>query len=561
MNKKRTFILLISSLILLVAAGFVFILYPFPSNEKITYYENETLIVYQNEVMEDERVQSVNQQHYVPFSFIKENIDSNIVYDKSSESVIITMPQDVYQLPTDELKYYMNQKAYDLHFPVTTPNDGEPSIAAKWLEQVYPVYLHQTEKALFVYENGSTRETAELVSGLDEHQTKVREQPKATSPYYINLGPGDKVYIKGEEERYYHIITSEGIAGYLVKEALGDPVTETLTSETVIKKRKNVSEVEKPFHLTWDAIYHPAATPSVVEAKPGVQILSPTWFEMMDAEGSIENFAKKEYVASAHEQGDQVWALFSNGFDADLTKQVLPSFEKRQYMIRQLLDYARIYDLDGINIDFENVYLEDGPYLTQFVRELTPLAHQAGLVVSVDVAFPYGSEQWSRFLEHEKLAEAADYLMVMAYDEHWANSPEAGSVASLPWVRRNLENLVELVPPEKLLLGIPLYTRLWTETTLENGEVDVSSESFSMEETKEWMSERNIAPVYDEMTKQNVVTYEEGNNRYIIWIEDETSLVNRVNLMKEFNLAGIASWSESFAEPSAWQTIQEAMNP
>lgn len=560
-NKNKKVLLLISVLIFLVTSGIIVaLLYPFPSKEEVHYFDEETPIIYQNEVVEEERVRSFNQQPYVPFSFIKEKLDPNIMYDEESESVIITMPKDVYQLPTDELKYFMNQKEYSLHFPVTKSENNEPWIAVEWLEQVYPVYLHMTEHSLFVYENGSTRKVAEVKPDLEDYETKVRQKPTVTSPYYINLEPGDKVYIQEEQPKFYRILTKNGVMGYLPKASVGDWKPETLKGKTKEQVPEDVSEIEAPFHLTWDAIYHPDATPSEVKARAGVDVISPTWFSLIDEKGSIENFAKREYVSSAHENGDQVWALFSNGFDPDLTKEVLSSFEKRQYVIRQLLDFSRIYQLDGINIDFENVYMEDGRLLTQFVRELTPLAHEAGLVVSVDVAFPYGSEMWSRFLEHQKLAEASDYVMVMAYDEHWANSKDPGSVASLPWVRRNMDNLLELVPSDKLLLGVPLYTRLWTETTRENGEVEVSSESLSMEEAREWMAEKNVQPTYDEVIGQNVVTYENENKKYYIWLEDERSLENRIHLMKELDLAGIATWSTSFADSEAWKKINKDLH-
>ncbi|MBA2173995.1 peptidoglycan hydrolase [Halobacillus locisalis] len=560
MNKKITRnILLTTVLILLVVASVtLYIGYPFTSNEKVNV--KGTSIIYQNQIVENEKVKRIDEEAYVRFSFVKETIDPTIVYDQPSQSVIITMPRDVYQLPTGEGAYELNQEEYDLHFPVTTSENGETWLAVEWLRKVYPMYFHLSEYALSIYEDDSTRQVAEVITGLEEKQTKVRQQSDITSPYYINLEPGDKVYLIGEEDSFYKILTEQGYSGFISKDAVDNIETITLQAETTQQSRKDITRLEKPFHVTWDAIYSAAATPSEVESKPGVDVLSPTWFSLIDEQGSIENFASTDYVESAHAQGDEVWALFSNGFDPDLTHKVLPSFEKRQHMIRQLLDFARIYNLDGINIDFENVYLEDGPWLTQFVRELTPLAHEAGLIVSVDVAFPNGSAQWSRFLEHQKLAEAADYLMVMAYDEHWANSPEAGSVASLPWVRGNTEALLELVPSEKLLLGIPLYTRLWTEETLENGEVEVSSESFSMEEAAQWMAERQLTPEYNDDTGQNIVTYKEGDKTYTIWLEDETSIKNRIELMKKFDLAGLASWSESFADEQAWNVIDRQLD-
>ncbi|WP_079480073.1 glycosyl hydrolase family 18 protein [Halobacillus salinus] len=559
-KKKLKAIFLIGILTFLVIAGIVVAtLYPFPSSEKVVGINGSTSIIYQNEVVEGATVTTFDRQSYVPFSFIKEKVDSNIVYDEASQSVIVTMPENVYQLPTDELKYFMNQKEHSLHFPVTKSENNQLFLAVSWLEQVYPVYLHRTKHALVFYENGSNKKMAEIKSSLEDYQTKLRKSPSVMSPYYINLEPGDKVYIIGEEGRFFHALSENGTIGYLPKDSVENLKSQKVDSKTEKQKRRDIHEIDEPIHVAWDAFYNPDATPTEVKPERGIDVLSPTWFHLIDGEGNIENYAKKEYVDSAHENGIDVWALFSNSFDPDLTKQVLSSFEKRQDVIRQLLDYSRVYNLDGINIDFENVYLDDGPLFTQFVREFTPLAHQAGLVVSVDVAFPDGSERWSQFLEHEQLADASDYMMVMAYDEHWANSPNPGSVASLPWVRENMNNLLELVPNDKVLLGIPLYTRLWTVTKLDNGETDVSSESMTMEEAKKWMADRKIEPEFKSSTGQNVVTYEDENKTYYIWLEDKTSLQTRIQLMKEHNLAGIATWSKSFADKEAWRIIDSAM--
>ena len=242
-------------------------------------------------------------------------------------------------------------------------------------------------------------------------------------------------------------------------------------------------KIEGPIQLTWEAVYTKNPDLATMPVMPGVNVVSPTWFELSGTDGTIKNLGSLDYVNWAKTKGYQVWGLFSNAFDPDLTHEALQNYETRQKMIRQLLIYSQMYQLDGINIDIENVREEDGPLVTQFVREATPYFHQAGLIVSMDITF-ISSGNWSAFYEREKLAETVDYLMVMAYDEHWGTSEEAGSVASFPWVETNLQKLLEVVPNEKLILGVPLYTRLWE--VKETGEV--SSKALSMAEAKEWLT-------------------------------------------------------------------------
>lgn len=218
----------------------------------------------------------------------------------------------------------------------------------------------------------------------------------------------------------------------------------------------------------------------------GLQVVSPTWFHLQK-DGLVKNVADKKYVEWAHKKGYQVWGLFSNSFDAKLTNSMLNDPKLRIKVIKQLLSYVELYQLDGINVDFENVYLKDKEELVQFLRELTPLLHEKGRTVSIDVTVKSLSENWSMFYDRKKIGEIVDYVMLMAYDEHWATSPKAGSVASIPWVEKGIKGILEEVPNDKLILGVPFYTRLWKEEIDETGNKKVTSKTFTMEQTKEWI--------------------------------------------------------------------------
>lgn len=164
---------------------------------------------------------------------------------------------------------------------------------------------------------------------------------------------------------------------------------------------------------------------------------------------------------------------------------------------------------------------------------------------------------WSLFLDRPALAAASDFLIVMAYDEHWAASPVAGSVASLPWVKTSMNRIIEedMVPSEKLILGVPLYTRIWTEAT-EKGKTKVSSKAVSMNAVKEIIAEKKLTPVFDKEAGQNYVEYKEDDVLRKIWIEDSTSLTARVELAQSLKLGGVAAWNRSFASPEAWEALK-----
>jgi len=290
-----------------------------------------------------------------------------------------------------------------------------------------------------------------------------------------------------------------------------------------------------------------------------LDVVSPTWFAVVDGEGNVANNADIEYVNWAHKNGYQVWGLVTNDFNPDITHDFLNNTDIREKIISQILIYARLYKLDGINIDFENIYVKDRDMLTQFMRELYPLCREQGLTLSMDVTFISASTNWSQCYDRKALAEAVDYMAVMAYDQHWASSPKAGSVAQYKWVENNLKRILDEVPAEKVILGMPFYTRLWQEEKVD-GKVKVSSKALSMEKVQSILKEKKPEVVWDEESGQYYAQYTENNITYKIWIEDAESINLKSSLVNKYNLAGAAAWRRGFETEDIWPVIAQNLN-
>lgn len=566
-HKKRSLptALLVAGLLfsmLIIVSSVLLYFYPFASKEKASYYSGEYPILYEgkqagNALMEGDTL-------YVPFSFIKK-LDESIVFDQKSQSIIITTEDKVVQMPSDSVTYFVNENPVNLEIPAMKAKGEEYYLALEPLLPFYPIRYEvlKDTKAIWLHKSGEELQYGE-VSKNDVHEEKLRLRvnPELKSPFTVQTIPGERVFIENKSGDYLYVRNANGIAGYIHEEFIRKLESEMILVEHEVKKGV-LPEINGPIHLTWEAVYTRNPDTSKIPDMQGVNIVSPTWFKLGSPEGTVNNLGSIEYVNWAKAKGYQVWGLFSNDFNPDLTHAAFSDFETRQNIIRQLLHYSQMYQLDGINIDIENVRQEDGPLVTQFVREATPYFHESGLYVSMDITFISGSGNWSAFYERDKLAAIVDYMVVMAYDEHWGSSPVAGSVASMPWVEKNLQKLLEVVPNQKLVLGVPLYTRLWTEQMAEDGAVTVSSKSMSMAEVKEWLETKQITPVYDESTGQNYAEYYSGEEKatYKIWLEDETSLKKRVELTQKYQLAGIGSWSRYFAAPNAWTALQMPDNP
>lgn len=214
--------------------------------------------------------------------------------------------------------------------------------------------------------------------------------------------------------------------------------------------------------LFWDPLMkEDADLPSLQTHQP---IMSPTAFRLTKNGIELRNPDFDMLAETYAAKGYAMWPLIDNNFDPKLTHEILSDSRLQDTMVRQLMGYAVLYDFKGYNIDFENVNYSDKDKLTAFVRKISDAAHAYGLKVSMDVTPPSDSPNWSMVYDRAALAPHLDYLMIMAYDQFGRTSPVAGPVASYPWVERAVQNTLKLVPAEKIVLGMPLYMRLWYES-------------------------------------------------------------------------------------------------
>jgi spore germination protein YaaH len=494
----------------------------------------------------------------LPLSLIQEWIDPSIVYEKASDSVIITTKDKVLRFKTSQLSAFMNEKPYTLQFPVEKKGDIL-YVPIEPLRQIYQIELRASEQAgtLILVKKGDHLQWGSLNK---KSAAALRTGSAIRYPIVSEIAAGEQLMIWGEDAGWYKVQRSNGFTGYVSK-------TDVVLGHEELIPEQQFSAPFIPWkpmggklNVTWEQVTTKNPDTSKIPDLPGVNVISPTWFSIADGEGNLSNIADSAYVKWAQSRSVQIWALFSNGFEPKRTSEALSTYDRRMKMTKQLIGFAQIYKLKGINIDFENVNTKDKENLVQFVREMTPLLHEQGLVVSMDVTPKSNSEMWSVFYDRPALAEVIDYMMLMAYDEHWASSPVSGSVASLPWVEKSVSRLLEedRIPPSKLILGVPFYTRLWTEES-KAGKNTVTSKALSMESAQAIIKDKKLTPVLDSATGQNYAEYKDGAKLMRIWLEDETSVKARMEIVKKYDLAGIASWRRGYETPDIWNAISSSL--
>jgi len=333
-----------------------------------------------------------------------------------------------------------------------------------------------------------------------------------------------------------------------------------------VKKIGEINPVEKKvvenkrIFLTWDQIYSPGINGRDIELMTGVDIISPTWFKLIDDAGNFQSFLNEKYSQWARGEGYKIWPLVSNTFgDIEMTSRFLNNVKSREKFINELLIIYKKHDFQGINVDFENVYLKDRKKLTQFISELTYNFSKSEIIVSADVTILGGSETWSQSFNHERIGALVDYLMIMTYDEHWASSPISGSVASHNWVKSALEEMIKIVDKNKIVMGIPLFTRIWYEEPSRErvNSMDVSSITITMQGQENLLQKVGLKPIWDDEAKQFYLGYIEGSKVKKIWLEEEVSIKEKAKLVRELGISGVATWSRGLGTDNIWEVISE----
>lgn len=284
-----------------------------------------------------------------------------------------------------------------------------------------------------------------------------------------------------------------------------------------------------------------------------LDIVMPRWYRLRE-EGLVSVSPDKSYVDWAHSKGKKVWSMLGNGFDMELTDRILSSSVNREEVIRKVKESLVLNEIDGINVDFENLKMENREDFVIFIRDLKKALIGNGKIVSVDLTRENPDPNWSGCYDRAGLGEAADYVIMMGYDEYYEGRGEAGSVASMPWVEEGLQKLLKEVPSHKVLLGVPFYTREWT--TL-GGEGKTTSKDVAMKDSDHWISENGLTKKWDSVTGQNYVEFTNSAGRHQMWLEDQTSMAARWNLVKKYSLAGVSAWAIGQESSDIWSVFNK----
>ena len=559
MKKKLLPVLTVLCLIILViGVGMVTLLIKryAPSKEKmdgaeyfqVTGEDEAALIV--NRTVTGEKVKIIDGRYYVENAVVGKYINGRFYWDGKQNVMLYTLPTEEFQITPDTQEYQTSQGVQSVDY-VILKSQGDTcyldlEFVAAYTDMTYMVYENPNRVAI------QTRWGDTRMVEVNE-KSVIRQKGGIKSTILTEVQAGDLLYLEEELENWSKVATDDGYTGYIQKKDISQPETITLTHTSTTPEYTNIRKDYK-INLGWHQVTSQegnAALASIVANTQGLNTISPTWFSVVDNAGTISSLASADYVNQAHGMGLEVWGLIDNfNTNAD-TLTFLSDTQVRANIINQLMAQADAVGLDGINLDFESITEEQAPHYVQFIRELSIACRNRGLVFSIDnpVPMPY-----NRFYNRKEQGIVADYVIIMGYDEHYSGSTEAGSVASLEFVKNGILDTLEEVPAEKTINGIPFYTRLWTEPF---GGGNMTSEAMGMQSAADYIAANGMDTYWDDTVGQTVATLETEDALYSMWLEDEQSVAEKMKLVQENQLAGVAEWKLGLEKPSVWPVIAQ----
>ena len=493
-----------------------------------------------------------NDNIYISKQDLGNFFDKYIYEDTENNNIVTTYNNKIASISLEKNKININGSTKNTYAHVEN-KEGTIYVPITELEDVYGIEIKYLPDSKVLTIDSTSKEQKK---GIITKNVSVKSSTKFISKTIDKVKKGSYVIVVSEDKGYTKIRTENGKVGYVKTNKVANTVV-------VREEMQETKQIEGKVNMVWDYYSEVASAPDRTGVTmDGVNVVSPAFFHLNTSGELTENVGTQgqAYIDWAHSNGYKVWPMVQNAGNGmlNVTSNIMNDYNKRQKLINQIVNYCVKYKLDGINIDFENMKKEDKDMYSRFIIELTPRLKDMGIVVSVDVTAPDGSETWSLCFDRNVIGDVADYIIFMAYDQYGTSSNKSGTTAGYDWVNLSLNKFLktEEIESNKIILAIPLYTRLWTEDS--SGKV-VKQSTVSMKNIDSILPS-GVNKQWDDNLKQYYVEYQDGQYTKKMWIEDEKSLKEKINLINSNNLGGVASWEKGMETDNFWTFLKENLD-
>ncbi len=514
-----------------------------PENGTADLYEYygvtaEETVVFLNSDRADFKVLRENGAYYLPLDTVQAEINSRFYNDEETAAVLYALPQETSEFHPDDASGVLIKRGGTLYIALATVKE--------YTALEYREYnIAGQPRRLWIWTAYGEKITGTIVA----KDTDLRTDSSKFGRVITDESIGTEVLILSEKGRWMYVLTEDGHMGYIRKKHLLESREIVRTNDTFTEQDYGGRTFEGTVSLGFDYIDNVSYGLDVLrqhlEAECAVNVLAPTWFVLYGADGEFNSCADPAYVATAHENGLQVWIMIENMTCGCDTEALLKSRTARTNLVNNLTEAVEACGADGINLDFESMAADLVPHYLEFIRELKQACIRKNIVLSCDTFSPYS---WNLKYDHTELGKILDYVIIMGYDESWE---KPGPNSDKAFIDFSCARSLEMIPAEKLIMALPFYTRAWAET--ENGwsraEVYMRDCASLMESCAdaEWDEEKGC---YHGHVEIDGVTKE-------IWFEDLRSMETRLNVVSGYVLKGVAFWRLGQEDTAVWELVRD----
>lgn len=517
--------------------------------------EDDFPVIYEN-VLSEMHARRFGDACYMDLDTVRSLMNDRFYYG-SEDKVLI------YCLPEERISAKAGEKSWESDVNGVTEESYAPVVEDGGTVYVALDYVKKFANFYYGVHTGPNRVVLRTEWGTEKMATvkgttNMRTLGGVKAPIVAAVEEGTDVLVLEDLDDWVRIETADGFYGYVESKYISE------TREEKLEPVTDVPEMEPQFRrvdglasIAWNVTSYKESNDSIdgmLVGTKAIKVLAPTWFTLVTDDGEVNCKASSSYVKKAHKNGMQVWGVLDNfqNEEALVCTQFLHTLKGRSGVINEVVQKALEYDLDGINVDIEGLGEADGTDFVEFVREICIACRRAGLIVSVNNYVPYN---FNDYYDLEEQGAFADYVILMGYDEHFAGSEEAGSVASIGYVEYGIQEALKEVPAERLINAIPFYTRGWTTKG-----TTVTSEVLDMVEARKFVEEHDMEEEWNSTAAQYYAEKKSGSKLYQIWIEDKKSVAAKLEVMEKYQLAGVAVWRLGLETNDVWDEIDEYVN-
>ena len=503
----------------------------------------------------DYHVRKIGDSYYMGLALLKELINDRFYYSDTDAELSYCLPDTriTAKEGSDTWSDASGKETKEAY--VICVQEGDAVYVSLDFALHYSNFSYQAFTApnrVSIYTEWGERQEAQVTK-----DTSLRVSGGVKSKVVSAVTAGSRVVVLEQMDNWSKVATDDAMIGYMENRKMSKPEAVQMAAvENYKEPEYKRTALEGKVNLVWHSIAGTAGNTTLADRlgkTKSVNVVGPTWFSVLNESGSMDIRASQDYVDHVHEQGMQVWAVLDNFNGPNgVQESFMASGESRAAVIDKVVGTAKDMGIEGINADIEGVSEVNGDHYIEFIRERSIACRREALIFSVDNYVPYNFNDYYR---PDEQGVFADYVVIMGYDEHYAGSTEAGSVASLDYVTYGIEEALQEVPAEKLVNAIPFYTRIW-KTTAEG----LGSEAYGMSEIQQFIANHNMKVEWNGMTGQNYAEAADDEATYQIWIEDAESIEAKLKVMESHAVAGVAEWCLGMETEDVWDVIAAYMD-